>query len=153
MRGRAKRMMGLGVIALNGAAIAQDSDPQSEVDVIVSHLLENVSCDTEDIDEDLKAEIVVLDVARDRALDAFEALSLDGSVCDGLRIASAGLKNFAESEPVAFDQALGFTEIAQAAGFAELAEPTRDAENDVNLIQEKPLRPPQFTLLKTRSSY
>ena len=108
MRGRAKRMMGLGVVALSGAAVAQDSDPQSEFGALATHLSTNISCDAEDVVQALTAEIILQGASRDEALGALDVTRLDETSCDALKDASLQLQNLAEIEPAAFNQAFGF---------------------------------------------
>ena len=152
MRGRAKRMLGLGVIALNGAAVAQDSLSQPEFDTLASHLATNVSCDAEDLVQALTSEIILQGATREETLGALEITGLDDASCDALKDASLELQALAESEPVAFNQAFGFEQGQSALEFAALVEPVQ-GQDVQSSEQEKPLRPPRFSLLKTRSSY
>ena len=152
MRGRAKRMMGLGVVVLSGAAVAQDSDPQSEFGALATHLSTSISCDAGDVVQALTAEIILQGASRDETLGALEVTRLDEASCDALKDASLELQTLAENEPVAFNQAFGFEQGQSVPEFAAIAEPVQDAV-DVHSEAEKPLRPPRFSLLKTRSSY
>ena len=152
MRGRAKRMMGLGVIALNGAAVAQDSDSQPEFGALASHLSANVPCDAEDMVQALTAEIIFLGSSREDTLGALEVTRSDEAACDALKDASLELQTLAESEPAEFNQAFGFEQEQPAPEIVAIAEPIRDLE-EPHSVEEKPLRPPRFSRLKTRSSY
>ena len=152
MRGRAQRIMGLAVIALNGAAVAQVADAPSESDNLSLHLQSKISCDADDLVQVLTSEIILVNAARDEIVEALREVRLDEATCAPLKDASLELQTLAENEPTVFDQAFGFGQDPLPVEQAALDVPVQFVEN-VYSEPEKPLRPPRFSLLKTRSSY
>ena len=152
MWGRATGILGIGAMALNGAAIAQDSEQFANSEAIADQLQTNVTCDPEMATEALTLEIASFGASREEIVEALRYTSLDEASCEALKTASSELQTLAETEPNAFDEIFGLVLEPSEAQLAAMQAPAQSLENASTAL-EKPLRPPRFTLLKTRSSY
>ena len=151
MRGRGKLTPVLALVAFGFPAGAETLDRPTRGEMLAWHIEAYVPCQEGVGIGEISSQAFALEASRDEIVRALTLLKSDATACSALKATSKKLLALADEDPKKFDLAFGFETVEIETVTAEQEPVPILAQTDI--IQPERLKPPQASVLKTRSSY